>query len=50
VIELSDDTAKQVVRASNYVLNDWNSEENAVENDDYVLSHENFFTVEYLGF
>ncbi len=50
VVGLSDDMAEQVVRASDYVINDWNGEENADENDEYVLSHENFFTVEDLGF
>jgi hypothetical protein len=47
---LSDDMSEHVVRASNYVINDWNGEENADENDEYVLRHENFFTVEDLGF
>jgi hypothetical protein len=47
---LSDDITEQVVRASNYVINYWNGEENADENDEYVLSHENFFRVEDLGF
>ncbi len=38
---LSDDIIEQVVRANNYVINDWNGEENADENDEYVLSHKN---------
>jgi hypothetical protein len=38
------------VRDSNYVINDWNGEENADENDEYVLSQQNFFTDENLEF
>ncbi len=49
VMGLSDDMTEQVVRASNYVINDWNGEENDDEINEYVLSHENFFTVEDLG-
>ncbi len=47
---LSDDMTKQVVRASDCVINDCSGEENADENYEYVHSHENFFTVEDLGF
>jgi hypothetical protein len=47
---LSDDMTEQVVRASNHVIYDWNGEKNADENNEYVHSHENFFTVEDLGF
>ncbi len=50
VIGLSDDMTEWVVRTSNYVINDWNGEQNADENNEYVLSHENFSTVEDLGF
>jgi hypothetical protein len=50
VMGLSDVVTEQVVRASDYVINDWNGEENADENDEYVLSHKNFFTVEDLRF
>ncbi len=50
VMGLNDDMTEQVVRASDYVINDWNGEENADENDEFVLSHENFFPVEDLGF
>jgi hypothetical protein len=32
---LSDDMIEQVVRASDYVINDWNGEENADENNEY---------------
>jgi hypothetical protein len=47
---LSDDMTEQVVRASDYLITDLNGEENADKNNEYVLSHENFFTVEDLGF
>jgi hypothetical protein len=50
VMGLSNDMTEQVVRASDYVINDWNGEEKSDESDKYVLSHENFFTVEDLGF
>ncbi len=50
VMGLSDDMTERVVRASSYVIDDWNGEENADKNDEYVLSHVNFFTVEGLGF
>jgi hypothetical protein len=49
-MRLSDDMTEQAVRASNYVINDWNGEEDADENDEYVLSHENFFTDENFDF
>jgi hypothetical protein len=45
---LSDGMTEQVVRAGDYVINDWNGGENADENNEYVLSHENFFTLEDL--
>jgi hypothetical protein len=44
---LSDDMTEGVVRTSDYVINDWNGKENANENDEYVLSHENFFTLDF---
>jgi hypothetical protein len=34
----------------NAVINDWNGEEDADENDEYILSHENFFTDENFDF
>ncbi len=39
-----------MMRASNHAINDWNGEEDANENNENVLSHENLFTVEDLGF
>jgi hypothetical protein len=50
VMGLSGDMTEQVVRASDYVINDWNGEENADENDESILSHENFFADKNLGF
>jgi hypothetical protein len=43
---LSDEMTKWVMRASDYVINDWNGDESADENNEYVLSHEIFFTDE----
>ncbi len=47
---LSDDLTEQVVRASDYVINDWNGEKNADENNVYILNHENFFIDENIDF
>ena len=47
VMGLSDDLTEQVVRASDYLITDLNGEENADKNNEYVLSHENFFTLDF---
>jgi hypothetical protein len=39
-----------VVRCADYIINDWTGEADPDERDEYLLSHENFFSVEGLEF
>ncbi len=51
VMGLSSAINGQVVWSSNYIINDWTGEEDDNgERDEYLLTHNNFFTVEDLDF
>jgi hypothetical protein len=45
---LNDELTERVVGCIDYIINDWYGDE--YEGDEFVLSHENFFTIEGLEF
>jgi hypothetical protein len=50
VMGLSDELTERVVHSSDFIINDWDGQDNPDERDEWILSHENFFTEEGLEF
>ena len=50
IMELSDTLTDRVVDSADYVINDWTGDADPDSDDEYTLSHMNFFTVEGLHF
>ena len=50
VMGLSDELTEQVVHCSHFIIDYWNGNEDPDEMNEWVLSHDDFFTVEGLEF
>ena len=50
IMELSDTLTDRVVDSADYIINDWTGDADPDTDDEYTLSHNNFFTVEGLDF
>jgi len=50
IMQLSDLLADRVVDSADYIINDWTGEADHDSDDEFTLSHSNFFTVEDLEF
>ena len=50
IMQLSDLLADRVVDSADYIINDWTGEADHDSDDEFTLSHSNFFTVEDLDF